>query len=394
HSPFYGELNLPVTFLSGKIHKLQLHVPWTRLIYEPVVVTIKTMEFIIKLNDSGAQAEPEKTDVETENQTQNKMDQTTTPSEDLPPGYVQSLLNKVVNNICFKVENVIIKYVEDDIVFSLNAKSVDYFCVDSDWKAAFIDLVQPELLLRRMCTITDLTICLDQRTTSGKIDLYQDPVLYKCSLTSRIVMRHRSVNSTKPIEQKFDVSCESLDFSLADLQIPMVLRLIKLVIGLFYGTLDLPGCNFKKHSAPIAIEKQKNASNKSLVALTESKEISANDSWSSWAWSMLPVASDGPSEQSFEENITSFGLFIKQVNLTLKRTSFLPNMLSGQRIEFSPVMGFELNGCNLNFTSIGDSIVNVNLGLKMLTGFLFGKNCLCAMDGIKVAEISEDSNLE
>ena len=192
-----------MTFLSGKIHKLQLHVPWTRLIYEPVVVTIKTMEFIIKLNDSGIQPDIVETDAGAENPIQNKVDPTTS-SEDLPPGYVQSLLNKVVNNICFKVENVIIKYVEDDIVFSLNAKSVDYFCVDSNWKAAFIDLVQPELLLRRMCTITDLTICLDQRTTSGKIDLYQDPVLYKCSLTSRIVMRYRSVNSTKPVEQKFD----------------------------------------------------------------------------------------------------------------------------------------------------------------------------------------------
>merc|ERR1712157_602871 len=58
------ELNLPVTFLSGKIHKLQLHVPWTRLIYEPVVVTIKTMEFIMKLNDSTSDAKTKAEDDE------------------------------------------------------------------------------------------------------------------------------------------------------------------------------------------------------------------------------------------------------------------------------------------------------------------------------------------
>ena len=38
-------------FLSGKIHKFQLHVPWTRIIYEPVVITINTMEFIVKLKE-------------------------------------------------------------------------------------------------------------------------------------------------------------------------------------------------------------------------------------------------------------------------------------------------------------------------------------------------------
>ena len=90
---------MPVTFLSGKIHKLQLHVPWTRLIYEPVIVTIKTMEFIIKLNDSSTTEEStdsNKVEIDIEDSSPT-IDPAVTGSEDLPPGYVQGLLNKVVN---------------------------------------------------------------------------------------------------------------------------------------------------------------------------------------------------------------------------------------------------------------------------------------------------------
>ncbi|KAI4810856.1 hypothetical protein KUCAC02_013784 [Chaenocephalus aceratus] len=48
------ELKLPFTFMSGHIHELRIHVPWTKLGSEPVVITINTMECILKLRD-GAQ---------------------------------------------------------------------------------------------------------------------------------------------------------------------------------------------------------------------------------------------------------------------------------------------------------------------------------------------------
>lgn len=51
---FLQELKLPFTFMSGHIHELRIHVPWTKLGSEPVVITINTMECILKLKD-GAQ---------------------------------------------------------------------------------------------------------------------------------------------------------------------------------------------------------------------------------------------------------------------------------------------------------------------------------------------------
>ena len=37
----------------------------------------------------------------------------------------------------------------------------------------------PELVLRRVINFHDLTVCLDKRNASGKIEHYQDPLLYR-----------------------------------------------------------------------------------------------------------------------------------------------------------------------------------------------------------------------
>ena len=50
--------------------------------------------------------------------------------EELPPGYLQSLVNRIMNNVTLVVNNLILKFVEDDIVLSLNVKSVESFSVD------------------------------------------------------------------------------------------------------------------------------------------------------------------------------------------------------------------------------------------------------------------------
>ena len=41
-----------MTFVSGHIHELRIHVPWHKLGSEPVVITINTIECALKLRDS------------------------------------------------------------------------------------------------------------------------------------------------------------------------------------------------------------------------------------------------------------------------------------------------------------------------------------------------------
>jgi vacuolar protein sorting-associated protein 13B len=59
------------------------------------------------------------------------------PPED-ETGYMKNLAKKVLQNVEIVFENVVLKYVEDDLVLSLNIRKVVSQCVDSNWKPAFI----------------------------------------------------------------------------------------------------------------------------------------------------------------------------------------------------------------------------------------------------------------
>lgn len=193
-------LMLPITFKSGFIHELRLHMPWTRLYSEPVVITINTIECIVKLRDSSPTVETDSARSAFGKRTDSFASKPpiTVDGEEMPPGYIQSLLNKIFHNLNIVVNNLILKFVEDDIVLSLNIKSAECYSVDANWKRAFIDLVLPELVLRRVVDFHDLTLCLDRRNASGKIESYQDPIFYRYA--SLLFLWLIIINSTLPLE--------------------------------------------------------------------------------------------------------------------------------------------------------------------------------------------------
>ena len=52
-----------------------------------------------------------------------------------PPGYIESLLMKIKNNLSLTISNLILKYVEEDIVLSLNVKQITARpCADENWE--------------------------------------------------------------------------------------------------------------------------------------------------------------------------------------------------------------------------------------------------------------------
>lgn len=62
-------------------------------------------------------------------------------------GYVQSLIRRVANNVNIVVNNLILKYVEDDIVLSVNITSAECYTVDDIWERAFMDITGEQWLL-------------------------------------------------------------------------------------------------------------------------------------------------------------------------------------------------------------------------------------------------------
>jgi len=395
----FQELKLPITFLSGKIHKLQIHIPWTKLGSEPVEITINTLECIVQLRypDQGTDDSTSKvSESPSTNETQHEeLEKVLEGKEEGPPsGYVQSLVNRVINNVSINVHNVILKYLEDDIVLSVNIKSAETFSVNSNWEKAFVDVVAPDFLLQKVCNISDLTICLDKRTSSGKIELYQDPLLFKCGLSCRILLRYD--NLLRPLETKLNVYCESADISLTDQQLPMFMRLATLCLSLYYGSLDLPGCNYKPHPARRIVEQQASP-NPNLSLSSQVSEVTVqtpdqpkpedNEDWVNWMWSLVPNLADDQSAQLTgtppPTPLFLLGMYVSQVTITIKLTGRVSegNFFGGQRFEFKPVLSFELSGMAAEVVMKGDEFFDVQLGVSSITGWSIG-DCVCvSLDG-------------
>lgn len=235
-------LQLPIVFKSGHIHELRLHVPWTKLGSEPIVITINTVECILKVRDT-VYDENESTSSSSSNSMTTGMGKPqrrlkSKASEELPPGYLQSIMNRVVNNVTFIVNNLILKFVEDDIVLTVNIKSAECYSCDATWKRAFVDITPTDLVLRKSINFSDFTVCLDKSSPDGRIDTYQEPMLYRCFLRCRLHMTYDSLTTRLPSITQFNVFCDTFDWSLTDTQLPMFIRLIQLCLCLYYGYLD------------------------------------------------------------------------------------------------------------------------------------------------------------
>ena len=378
-------------FLSGRIHELKINVPWTRLTYKPVTITINTIEFVVKLRDPDeVKSETEGDERENANANELKKEmqkaKLARDAEHLPPGYVQGVINKVINNISICVNNLILKYVEDDIVLTLNVKSVALFSANDNWEQAFVELNLPSLCLRKICNINNLTICLDSRNADGKIEMYQDPILYKCNIFCRVLSKYTGVGSVSAYENQVNIYCESLDLSSTDVQLPMIIRLVKLCIGLYYRTLDLPGCKYKVHPAEEMLEARKHLKPSFESYESDKSELSLDlddSSWTSWAWSMIPnLGEEGIQDHKDfhydEDTILLFGVYVTQCSLTLKATSEAhdSSIIGSKRFEFSPVLNVELSGCAVEVICKGEEYFDCQFGVSNIVGYGIG-DCVC-----------------
>lgn len=94
----------------------------------------------------------------------------------------------------------------------------------------------------------------------------QEPLLYRCSLSCRIIRQFESVYSHQPINSRYDIYCPQLHFSLSDTQLPMFLRLLELLLALYYKQLQYQPPNSKSDENSINEEGND-------VAITEGKAL-------------------------------------------------------------------------------------------------------------------------
>ncbi|XP_075069965.1 intermembrane lipid transfer protein VPS13B isoform X2 [Mixophyes fleayi] len=421
------ELKLPFTFLSGHIHELRIHVPWTKLGSESVVITINTMECILKLKD-GAQDDHESCGSSSTSRSNTesakspakprKIQQTAPTDPDLPPGYVQSLIRRVVNNVNIVVNNLILKYVEDDIVLSVNITCAECYTVDEFWDRAFMDISASELVLRKVINFSDCTVCLDKRNASGKIEFYQDPLLYKCSFRTRLHFTYDSLNSKMPAVIKIHTMVDSLKLSLTDQQLPMFIRIMQLGIALYYGEIgsskeggveDPPS-----HTKDIVVNMP--GSEEELAAgmqypaqeMYPGQDDDDQQGWVSWAWSFVPAivsynndnegedgytgseegnAPQGPRSKQSKDPIISIGFYCTKATVTFKLTEMQAesSYYSPQKVKSREVLRWEQEGTTIEVLMKGEPFFDCQVGFVGSQGL-----CLKGIMGIK--DFEENTN--
>ncbi|XP_033123358.1 vacuolar protein sorting-associated protein 13B-like [Anneissia japonica] len=393
------ELNLPLAFVSGHIHELRIHVPWSRLGSEPVVVTINTIDLSLKLRDSESADHDSDSSSSTSSKTSKAVSEIKSPKrqthndEEMPPGYVQSLMNRIINNVSIVVNNLILKYTEGDMVLSINIQSLESFSANQNWEQQFIDLALPDLVLRRIIEVSDLTVCLDKRNASGKIENYQEPVVYRCQLDIRILSTYGHLNSKRASAIKLSLHCNELNMSLSDQQLPMFIRVVQLVLALYYGEIDLPGKEDNDDGSTKNDEKV-NPSD----AITDGNAVSSEfgpeehpPGWMAWAWSYVPELisyeddedpdNEGTTNRKPPTTTLSIGMYCSTASITFKMTEFIANrsFYGPPKPTFKPYLRLHLNGATLEVLLHGLTFFNVQIAFSEIQLNGIG-NCTCGTD--------------
>ncbi|KAL4717819.1 hypothetical protein ACJJTC_000968 [Scirpophaga incertulas] len=352
------EVALPFTLVSGRIHELLIQVPWTKIMSEPIVVTIDTIECVLSLNpplhDELSPPEP--------------------PSRsqvvEAPPGYMQALVRRIVSNIALRIHHLIVKYVQDDIILSLNVKHLAVDSAGPSWEPSFADIDQAEPVIRRLVRLDDLTLCLDRADSDGKIRFYQEPLLYRCQMDLRVLTRLVSANTRRASSLNVHLRSVKLAWGVTSDQLVLLLRLFR-----ERPTVEMP--------APPPMPKTSTVLQTSPlhVTSTNSAEPARQESWSDWAWSWLPSWADR--DGAVEEATTPasaipiyFVAYLDDVSLVFKVMELDSNLRRRAR----NILELRATHAAVKSTMRAPTLRHVCVGLRTITLLSRGK-CICGKSG-------------
>ncbi|KAL8006771.1 putative vacuolar protein sorting-associated protein [Plasmopara halstedii] len=140
-------------FSRGFIRELRIHIPWTQLLSQSIEVKLYTIELILTARSStaGATLGDAVTDKATE------IDQ---PKS----GWIHDTLQKILSNVSLQVNNLVLKYEYDDIVFSIALGTLDFYSASENdgWNRSFEELKGSRPVICKRIDAKDVTIFLDR----------------------------------------------------------------------------------------------------------------------------------------------------------------------------------------------------------------------------------------
>lgn len=205
-------------------------------------------------------------------------------------------------------------------------------------------------LLHKVWQVNELTVCLDQRNEDGKIEVYQDPLLYQCSLAITTRMFGDKTGLNQP-QVQVNTHCPEMAFSLTDRQHDLAFLIADGLAESSPVEADPPSTS-QKSLAPATSPVPQTRPPRPAISDEEprqtvyvpSQPAAGDQTWAGWAWSFVatpesqaaedgsgPAAGLGPlqvseviqrddvEEYSTAGKRTSFGLHIQLFSLTLSK---------------------------------------------------------------------------
>ena len=242
------------------------------------------------------------------------------------------------------------------------------------WSPAFTELSLLDLILRKLISVSDLTICLDRRGTTGKIEVYQDPLLYRCSMAVRLSWVYHAINAKAPFKSVINLLADKMDFSMTGLQVPMVVRLFKLFLAFYYGDMVTKHELERRKSKGAEVEEGQSEA-------VQDHETEDPASLGSMLWdvgstlgtALLPVYwededNPAPAQTPAPSLASTLAVYIREASLSLKLAANVKQkgFYRGGKQCFNSYLSCKLGGLFSEVRSRGATWVNVRAGLCSL----------------------------
>ena len=386
------ELRIPLEFKSGFIRELRLHLPWNAIASNSVEMTIKDLEFIIKLKSLRA-GSSDTTSSEASNTSQEKSNKRPLPSDaitigekDPAPGYLQGYLDRIVNNVCIHIQNMVVKIIEEesDLMLTLNIGSVDFCTANQNWEREFVytDYFQDRYALHKVCQVNDMTVNLHPIEIRDKAQgsSSHEPFISRCCFECRVLYEYHGKSL---LRKMYEIMLDTVEISADEKQFCLFFHVLDWLLAMYYSSKKLKGrdespnshTSEAKRGPPLQAHQEQDPQNpphspligtaaeseetgsKNQIGNENKPQIGDEEGWGSWVWSFVGSSEgsgDMPKDQREKEATVKppdmtksrFCISAKSVIVSLKMTQQVQvPVFFSLRSFTSPVMKVTFMSC-------------------------------------------------
>ena len=409
------ELDYPLEIKSGRVRELVLHIPWNAILSKPVEAFVKDVEFVVKLKDVRRASAPSKAPSEPQPSPPagggGDVGTVRGAGEEQAPGYLQGYSSRILNNLTFTVQNLVVKVVEEecDMVMSFNVRSINFHIANENWEPSYVytDYLQGDYSLHKILEVEEMAVHLQAiENQSLHKETPQEPFLRKCSFSCRFQSQYVNM---KRKTSAVNILFGDVEFSADEKQFCLFLHLLDWILATYYNSKKLKGRDDQTRPADVAVKSPNTALEEGAqfdastpISLEEQllKSVSEMGSptasveaggWGSWMWSFVetqedkegsevdPHSDDSNAMQKHDLEHSSFRILVKSVtvNLRVVHQASVPVFYSLKSFSI-PVLQVRFEGCMAKVDTVPSTqLFGVGVGIMAVQCAVLGV-CPCA----------------